>query len=72
MAKLITCELHCGAVDRRLRLFGGWSFMWEYPIRRAYADASVVKFVGGLVEVMKTIAARDTVQGRLTRRAKRE
>ena len=65
MAKLVTSELHCEAVDKCLQLFGGWGYMWEYPICRAYADARVVKIAGGSVEVMKTIIARDMFKGRL-------
>ncbi|MDB5699155.1 MAG: acyl-CoA dehydrogenase [Alphaproteobacteria bacterium] len=58
MAKLFTSELHCEAVDKCLQLFGGWGYMWEYPIARAYADARVVKIAGGSVEIMKTIISR--------------
>jgi len=58
MAKMFTSELHCQAVDECLQLFGGWGYMWEYPIARAYADARVVKIAGGSVEIMKTIIAR--------------
>ena len=72
MAKLVTSELHCEAVDKCLQLFGGWGYMWEYPISRAYADARVVKIAGGSVEVMKTIIAREMFKGRLTPRAKRD
>ena len=68
MAKLVTSELHCEAVDKCLQLFGGWGYMWEYPISRAYADARVVKIAGGSVEVMKMIIARDMFKGRLTPR----
>ncbi len=59
MAKLLTSELHCEVVDKCLQLFGGWGYMWEYPIARAYADARIVKIAGGSVEVMKTIISRD-------------
>ena len=72
MAKLVTSELHCEAVDKCLQLFGGWGYMWEYPISRAYADARVVKIAGGSVEVMKMIIAREMFKGRLTPRAKRD
>ena len=72
MAKLVTSELHCEAVDKCLQLFGGWGYMWEYPICRAYADARVVKIAGGSVEVMKTIIARDMFKGRLTPKPKRD
>ena len=64
MAKLYTSELHCKAVDTCLQLFGGWGYMWEFPIARAYADARIVKIAGGSVEIMKTIIARDMFKGR--------
>ena len=51
--------MHCAAVDRCLQLFGGYGYMWEYPITRAYADARVSKIAGGSVEIMKEIIARD-------------
>jgi alkylation response protein AidB-like acyl-CoA dehydrogenase len=58
MAKMFTSELHCEAVDECLQLFGGWGYMSEYPIARAYVDARVVKIAGGSIEIMKTIIAR--------------
>ena len=63
IAKMVTSELHCEAVDKCLQLFGGWGYMWEYPICRAYADARVVKIAGGSIEVMKTIIAREMFKG---------
>ena len=68
MAKMTTTELHCEAVDKCLQLFGGWGYMWEYPITRAYADARIVKIAGGSIEVMKTIISRDMFKGRLAGR----
>lgn len=68
MVKMITTELHCEAADKCLQLFGGWGYMWEYPIARAYADARIVKIAGGSIEVMKTIIARDMFKGRLSRK----
>jgi acyl-CoA dehydrogenase len=65
MAKMTTSELHCEAVDKCLQLFGGWGYMWEYPIARAYADARIVKIAGGSIEIMKTIIARDMFKHRL-------
>jgi alkylation response protein AidB-like acyl-CoA dehydrogenase len=65
VAKMVTSELHCETVDKCLQLFGGWGYMWEYPICRAYADARVVKIAGGSIEVMKTIIARDLFKDRL-------
>ncbi len=64
MVKLVTSELHCETADKCLQLFGGWGYMWEYPICRAYADARVVKIAGGSVEIMKTIIAREMFKGR--------
>lgn len=68
MSKMVTSELHCEAVDKCLQLFGGWGYMWEYPIARAYADARIVKIAGGSIEVMKTIIAREMFKGRLSQR----
>jgi acyl-CoA dehydrogenase len=58
MAKMFTANLHCKAADECLQLFGGWGYMWEYPIARAYADARVIKIAGGSIEIMKTIIAK--------------
>jgi acyl-CoA dehydrogenase len=58
MAKMWLSNMHCKVVDECLQLFGGWGYMWEYPIARAYADARVVKIAGGSIEVMKHIIGR--------------
>ena len=58
MAKMWLSNLHCKVVDECLQLFGGWGYMWEYPIARAYADARIVKIAGGSIEVMKLIIGR--------------
>ena len=58
MAKMWLSELHCKVVDQCLQLFGGWGYMWEYPISRAYADARIVKIAGGSIEIMKHIIGR--------------
>ena len=58
MAKMWMSNMHCKVVDECLQLFGGWGYMWEYPIARAYADARVVKIAGGSIEVMKHIIGR--------------
>jgi acyl-CoA dehydrogenase len=70
MAKMVTSELHCETADKCLQLFGGWGYMWEYPICRAYADARIVKIAGGSIEIMKTIIAREMFKGRLSGQAK--
>jgi acyl-CoA dehydrogenase len=58
MAKMWLSNMHCRVVDECLQLFGGWGYMWEYPIARAYADARIVKIAGGSIEVMKHIIGR--------------
>ena len=59
VAKTFLSNLHCKTVDVCLQLFGGWGYMWEYPICRAYADARVVKIAGGSIEIMKYLIGRD-------------
>jgi long-chain-acyl-CoA dehydrogenase len=58
-AKLWATEVQHRVLDRCLQLFGGYGFMAEYPIARAYADALVQTIYGGTSEIMKTIIARD-------------
>lgn len=59
MAKMFLSNLHCKTVDECLQLFGGWGYMWVYPIAGAYADARVVKIAGGSSEIMKYLIGRD-------------
>jgi alkylation response protein AidB-like acyl-CoA dehydrogenase len=58
-AKLFCTELQGRVVDRCLQLHGGYGYMLEYPIARAYADARVSRIYAGSSEVMKVIIARD-------------
>ena len=58
IAKLYTTELLCRVVDDCLQLFGGYGYMWEFPIARAYADARMSRIAGGTSEIMKEIIAR--------------
>jgi acyl-CoA dehydrogenase len=58
MAKLSCSELQCKVMDECLQLFGGYGFMWEYPIARAYADARVQRIYGGTNEIMKEVITR--------------
>ena len=58
MAKMWLSNLHCKVADECLQLFGGWGYMWEYEICRAYADARIVKIAGGSIEIMKHIIGR--------------
>ncbi len=59
MAKWWCTELQKRAVDRCLQLFGGYGYMNEYPIARAYADARVTTIYGGTTEIMKEIIGRN-------------
>lgn len=58
-AKLASTELQCRVADECLQLFGGYGYMEEYPIARAFLDARVQRIYGGASEVMKEIIARE-------------
>jgi alkylation response protein AidB-like acyl-CoA dehydrogenase len=57
-AKWWCTDLQGRAIDRCLQLFGGYGYMTEYPIARAYADARVTRIYGGANEIMKEIVGR--------------
>jgi alkylation response protein AidB-like acyl-CoA dehydrogenase len=57
-AKWWVTELEKRVIDRCLQLFGGWGYMEEYPIARAYRDARVQTIYGGTTEIMKEIIGR--------------
>ena len=57
-AKLLTTELQGKLIDECVQLHGGYGFMWEYPVARAFADARVQRIYGGTSEVMKLIIGR--------------
>ena len=59
IAKMQTTELQGRVVDACLQLHGGWGYMWDFPIARAFADARMSRIAGGSIEVMKQIIARD-------------
>jgi alkylation response protein AidB-like acyl-CoA dehydrogenase len=58
MAKWWCTDLQGRVVDRCLQLFGGYGYMLEYPIARAFADARVTRIYGGANEIMKEIIGR--------------
>jgi acyl-CoA dehydrogenase len=45
-------------VDACLQLYGGYGYMLEYPISRAYVDARVQRIYAGTNEIMKVIIAK--------------
>jgi alkylation response protein AidB-like acyl-CoA dehydrogenase len=57
-AKWWCTDLQGTVADRCLQLFGGYGYMVEYPIARAYADARVTRIYGGANEIMKEIVGR--------------
>ncbi|RJF98568.1 acyl-CoA dehydrogenase family protein [Noviherbaspirillum saxi] len=59
MAKYWTTEMQFRALDRCVQLHGGYGYMWEYPITRAWADARVQRIYGGTNEIMKELISRN-------------
>ena len=58
MAKWWCTELQGRVIDRCVQLHGGYGYMLEYPIARAYVDARVTRIYGGTTEIMKEIIGR--------------
>jgi acyl-CoA dehydrogenase len=58
MAKYWTSDLATKVIDACLQLHGGYGYMWEYPIARAWADSRVARIYGGSNEVMKELISR--------------
>jgi alkylation response protein AidB-like acyl-CoA dehydrogenase len=58
MAKWWCTELQGRVVDTGVQLHGGYGYMSEYPIARAYADARITRIYGGTTEIMKEIIGR--------------
>ncbi|MFE0752132.1 acyl-CoA dehydrogenase family protein [Gordonia sp. NPDC058843] len=62
-AKWWTTELQKSVVDKCVQLHGGYGYMLETPIGRAYQDARITTIYGGATEVMKEIIARSLLPG---------
>lgn len=58
-AKWWASELQKRVVDRCVQLHGGYGYMMEYPIARAYVDSRIQTIYGGTTEIMKEIIGRD-------------
>ncbi|MGO9957470.1 MAG: acyl-CoA dehydrogenase family protein [Solirubrobacteraceae bacterium] len=58
MAKWWSTELQGRVIDRCVQLHGGYGYMLEYPIARAFLDARVTRIYGGTTEIMKEIVGR--------------
>ena len=57
-AKFWVTELQNRVVDKCLQLHGGYGYMLEYPIARAWADSRIQTIYGGTTEIMKEIVGR--------------
>ena len=64
MAKLNCTDMAGKVIDECLQLHGGYGFMWEYPIAKAYADTRVSRIYGGTNEIMKEVIARSMGLGK--------
>ena len=58
IAKLKATEMQGKVVDECLQLFGGYGYIWEYDVAKAFAGARVARIYGGTSEIMKLIIAR--------------
>jgi acyl-CoA dehydrogenase len=62
MAKLYSTETMCEVLDDCVQLHGGYGYMWEFPIARAWADNRMSRIAGGSSEIMKEIIGRTLVE----------
>jgi alkylation response protein AidB-like acyl-CoA dehydrogenase len=60
--KWYVSELQKRVIDRCLQLHGGYGYMTEYPVARAFVDTRVQTIYGGTTEIMKEIIGRDIVR----------
>jgi acyl-CoA dehydrogenase len=58
MAKYWVTDLECKVMDECVQLHGGYGYMWEFPVARAYVDARVQRIYGGTNEIMKEVISR--------------
>lgn len=61
MAKYWASDLQNKVATQCVQLHGGWGYMWEYPIAKAFVDSRVQPIYGGTNEIMKELIARDIV-----------
>ena len=57
-----TTELQNRIADQCVQLHGGWGYMWEYPIAKAFVDAKPQTIYGGSNEIMKELIVRSIVR----------
>lgn len=61
-AKYLLTELQCWVSDECVQLHGGYGYMWEYSVARAFADARVQRIYAGTNEIMKELIARKVLK----------
>ena len=61
MCKLAASEMQGKVADRCVQLFGGYGYMKEYKISRAFVDARIQRIYGGTSEIMKELISRSLV-----------
>jgi acyl-CoA dehydrogenase len=62
IAKYWCTEVQGSAIDKCVQLHGGYGYMLEYPVARAWADARVARIYGGTNEIMKEIVGRSLLR----------
>lgn len=58
LAKYWTSEMYSRVADIAVQTHGGYGYMWEYPVSRAYVESRVKRIYGGTSEIMKEVIAR--------------
>jgi alkylation response protein AidB-like acyl-CoA dehydrogenase len=58
MIKLATTEMEGRVTDACLQLFGGYGYMTEYPVARAFLDSRIQTIYAGTTEIQKEIIGR--------------
>jgi acyl-CoA dehydrogenase len=58
LAKSLACELDWRVADECLQVHGGWGYMMEYPVQRAWRDSRLGPIGGGTTEIMREIVAK--------------
>jgi long-chain-acyl-CoA dehydrogenase len=62
MAKYWVTDLQNSVAYRCLQMHGGWGYMWEFPIAKAFVDARVKSIYAGTNEIMKELISRKIVK----------
>ena len=63
IGKMLTSEALCNRLDDLMQMHGGYGYMWEYPIARAWVDARAGRIAGGTGEIMREIIGRSLLGG---------